>query len=107
MTYLGHKSLHSTLTYLTVTQDLLQLAFERVEQLLAERGTISVQVLNEFAAVAQRKLRIELRNVTEILNTTRIVCHVEPVTVATHDRGLPFMGATGFHCTTRRSSRRH
>ncbi len=27
----------------------------RVEQPLAERGTISVQVLNEFAAVALRK----------------------------------------------------
>jgi integrase len=29
VTYLGHKSLHSTLTYLTVTQELLQLASER------------------------------------------------------------------------------
>jgi hypothetical protein len=29
VTYLGHKSLHSTLTYLTVTQELLQHACER------------------------------------------------------------------------------
>jgi integrase len=29
VTYLGHKSLHSTLTYLTITQELLQLASER------------------------------------------------------------------------------
>lgn len=29
VTYLGHKSLHSTLTYLTITQDLLQHASER------------------------------------------------------------------------------
>ena len=29
VTYLGHKSLHSTLTYLTVTQELLQHASER------------------------------------------------------------------------------
>lgn len=29
VTYLGHKGLHSTLTYLTVTQELLQLASER------------------------------------------------------------------------------
>jgi predicted nucleic acid-binding protein len=33
---------------------------DRVEDLLAERGTISVQVLNEFAAVALRKLRVPL-----------------------------------------------
>jgi len=61
---------------------------DRVEQLLAERGTISVQVLNEFAAVAMRKLRIPLGDVREILDTVRAVCTVEPVTVATHDRGL-------------------
>jgi len=61
---------------------------DRVEHLLAERGTISVQVLNEFAAVAMRKLRIPLGDVREILDTVRAVCTVEPVTVATHDRGL-------------------
>jgi predicted nucleic acid-binding protein len=61
---------------------------DRVEQLLAERGTISVQVLNEFAAVALRKLRIPLGDVREILDTVRAVCSVEAVTVATHDRGL-------------------
>lgn len=60
----------------------------RVEQLLAARGVISVQVLNEFAAVALRKLRLPLSDVKEILDTVRVVCSVEPVTVATHDRGL-------------------
>ncbi|MGB6310137.1 MAG: PIN domain-containing protein [Steroidobacteraceae bacterium] len=59
-----------------------------VEQLLAERGTISVQVLNEFAAVALRKLRMPLGDVREILDTVRAVCSVEAVTAATHDRGL-------------------
>jgi predicted nucleic acid-binding protein len=61
---------------------------DRVEELLAERGTISVQVLNEFAAVALRKLRMPLREVREILDTVRAVCNVEAVTVATHDRGV-------------------
>ena len=61
---------------------------DRVEQLLENRGTISAQVLNEFAAVALRKLRIPLDDVREILNTVRAVCSVEAVTVATHDRGL-------------------
>jgi predicted nucleic acid-binding protein len=61
---------------------------DRVEHLLAERGTISVQVLNEFAAVALRKLRIPLDDVKEILDTVRAVCSVQAVTVAVHDRGL-------------------
>jgi predicted nucleic acid-binding protein len=61
---------------------------DRVEHLLAERCTISVQVLNEFAAVALRKLRMPLGDVREILDTVRAVCSVEAVTVATHDRGL-------------------
>src|SRR5271155_5564126 len=47
---------------------------DRVEQLLAERGTISVQVLNEFAAVALRKLRMPLGDVREILDTVRALC---------------------------------
>jgi predicted nucleic acid-binding protein len=59
-----------------------------VEQLLAARGVISVQVLNEFAAVAMRKLRLPLADIREILDTVRAVCNVAPVTAATHDRGL-------------------
>ncbi|MDP9015064.1 MAG: PIN domain-containing protein [Pseudomonadota bacterium] len=47
---------------------------DRVEQLLAGRGTISIQVLNEFAAVALRKLRMSLGDVREILDTVRAVC---------------------------------
>jgi len=69
---------------------------DRVEQLLAERGTISVQVLNEFAAVALRKLRISLGDIREILDTVRAVCRVEAVTVATHDRGLAIHERYGF-----------
>ena len=42
---------------------------DRVEQLLAQRGIISVQVLNEFAAVAMRKLRLPLAEIREILDT--------------------------------------
>ena len=61
---------------------------DRVDQLLAERGTISVQFLNEFAAVALRKTDVALRDVKVILDTVRAVCTVEPVTAATHDRGV-------------------
>jgi predicted nucleic acid-binding protein len=69
---------------------------DRVEQLLGERGTISVQVLNEFAAVAVRKLKMPLIDVREILDTIRAVCSVEPVTVETHDRGLAIYERYGF-----------
>jgi predicted nucleic acid-binding protein len=61
---------------------------DRVETLLAARGVISVQVLNEFAVVALRKLRMPLNEVREILDTIRAVCPVEPITVDAHDRGL-------------------
>ena len=47
-----------------------------------------MQVLNEFAAVALRKLKMPLKDVREILNTLRTVCKVESLTVATHERGL-------------------
>ena len=61
---------------------------DRIEALLSARGVVSVQVLNEFAVVALRKLKMPLNEVREILDTIRAVCVVEPVTVETHDRGL-------------------
>jgi predicted nucleic acid-binding protein len=61
---------------------------DRIETLLSARGVISVQVLNEFAVVALRKLKMPLHEVREILDTIRAVCSVEPITVETHDRGL-------------------
>ena len=61
---------------------------DRIETLLSARGVISVQVLNEFAVVALRKLNMPLNEVREILGTIRAVCAVEPISVETHDRGL-------------------
>ncbi len=61
---------------------------DRIETLLSARGVVSVQVLNEFAVVALRKLTMPLNEVREILDTIRAVCAVEPITVETHDRGL-------------------
>ena len=69
---------------------------DRVEALLAERGTISVQVLNEFAAVAIRKLKMPLPEVREVIDTIRAVCDVEPVTIAAHDRALAIVERYGF-----------
>lgn len=59
---------------------------DRVEALLAESGVISVQVLNEFTAVAIRKLAMPLPEIHEILDTVRTVCRTEPLTADDHDR---------------------
>jgi predicted nucleic acid-binding protein len=69
---------------------------DRVETLLVARGVISVQVLNEFAAVALRKLKMPLSEVREILDTIRAVCTVDPITVESHERGLAVLERYGF-----------
>ena len=61
---------------------------DRSEELLAIGGVISVQVLNEFAAVALRKLGMAWPEIREVLAQVRAVCPVEPVTIATHDRAV-------------------
>lgn len=61
---------------------------DRAEELLASGGRISVQVVNEFAAVARRKLRMGWPEIGEILVQVRAVCAVEPVAIGTHERGL-------------------
>ena len=61
---------------------------DRAEELLAIGGTISVQVLNEFAAVASRKLRMSWIEIREVLAQIRAVCAVAPMTVETHDRAV-------------------
>jgi predicted nucleic acid-binding protein len=61
---------------------------DRAEELLALGGTISVQVLNEFVAVASRKLRMPWLEVREVLAQVRAVCEVVPMTVETHEQAL-------------------
>jgi predicted nucleic acid-binding protein len=60
----------------------------RAEALLASRGVISVQVLNEFVAVAVRKSALECREIREILLTVRGLCTVKAVDVETHELAL-------------------
>ena len=61
---------------------------DRAEALLREGGTISVQVLNEAAAVARRKMRLDWPAVHALLDSVRGLVSVTDVTVATHGRGL-------------------
>ena len=60
----------------------------RAESTIVDGGTISVQVLNEFASVSRRKLKMSFVEIHEILSQIRIMCSVEPITVNVHDRGL-------------------
>jgi predicted nucleic acid-binding protein len=60
----------------------------RVEALVAAGGTISVQVLNEFVSVIQRKLGCDWAEVRDILETFRALCPVQPLTVEVNDLGL-------------------
>lgn len=68
---------------------------DRAEALLAQGGTISVQVLNEFVAVASRKLRMPLTEVREVLGPIRTICTVEPVSIETHDQALRIVERLG------------
>jgi predicted nucleic acid-binding protein len=60
---------------------------DRVEALLEQSGVVSVQVLNEFTAVATRKLGLSFAEVREVLGTVRILCDTHPLTVEHHDKG--------------------
>lgn len=60
---------------------------DRAESLVRAGGLISVQVLNEIANVARRKLAMPWTQINEVLALIRSLCPVEPLTVETHDRG--------------------
>jgi predicted nucleic acid-binding protein len=63
------------------------------ESLLEAGGVISVQVLNELAAVMQRKLRMPWTDIVEALTAIRVLCPAPvPVSVATHDAALRLAG---------------
>ena len=61
---------------------------DRAEGLLAAGGVISVQVLNEFASVASRKIGLSFSQIRELLATIRTACTVKPVDIATHEQGI-------------------
>lgn len=69
---------------------------DRAEELLAESGVISVQVLNEFAAVASRKLGLSWTEIKDILSPIRTICEIEPLSLEIHDRGIELAERYGF-----------
>jgi predicted nucleic acid-binding protein len=64
---------------------------DRAEEVLNGGGVISVQVLNEFASVATRKLGMSISEVREVLAAVRAACKIVPVSEETHDVGLQIL----------------
>ena len=58
------------------------------EKLIAAGGVISVQVLNEVANVARRKMRLSWAETRAFLSMVRSLLTVEAIDVATHETGL-------------------
>ena len=61
---------------------------DTAEGLLESGGTVSVQVLNEFAAVALRKTKVGWPAVHGALAAIRAICDVVPLTVEVHEAGI-------------------
>lgn len=60
----------------------------RAEALLRDGGTISVQVLNELANVARRKLGFSWDEVADFLGNLRALLKVVPLDETVHEEGL-------------------
>lgn len=70
---------------------------DRADALIAEGGTISVQVLNELASVARNKMRMSWAETSEALHLVRSLVQVEPITLEIHTLGVSLAGRYGWH----------
>ncbi|MCK9991898.1 MAG: hypothetical protein Dbin4_00418 [Alphaproteobacteria bacterium] len=61
---------------------------DRAERLVADGGVISVQVLNEIANVARRKMHLSWDETRGFLSAIRSLLMVEALGVQTHEKGL-------------------
>ena len=61
---------------------------KRSGELLRAGGVVSVQVLNEFAAMARRKHALPWSSIRTVLAAVRSTCAVAPLSVTTHELGL-------------------
>lgn len=75
----------NVLLYLASTD---QTKAERAEKLIGEGGIINVQVLNEIANVARRKMGLSFAETQAFLALIRDLLTVHPITVDIHDDGL-------------------
>lgn len=77
---------------------------DRAEALLAAGGVISVQVLNEFANVASRKLAMTWPEIREILAAVRTTCSRAHEVAGTPKAGAATEQADGSACSGRGAS---
>ncbi len=61
---------------------------DKAERIIGNGGTISVQVLNEFANVARRKMRLSWTDTHAFLSVIRGLLPVCAITIETHETGL-------------------
>jgi predicted nucleic acid-binding protein len=61
---------------------------DRAEAIVREGGAISVQVLNEIANVARRKMKLSWQETRSFLSLLRGLLTVHPVTVDAHELGI-------------------
>jgi predicted nucleic acid-binding protein len=69
---------------------------DRAEAAIAAGGSISVQVLNELANVARRKMRMSWADTHALLSILRSLLTVHPLTLETHESGLGLAERYGF-----------
>jgi predicted nucleic acid-binding protein len=69
----------------------------QAEELLASGGVLSVQILNEFASVARRKILMSWSDVTEALDAFRVLCPSPlPITIEMHEAALKIAEKHGY-----------
>ena len=61
---------------------------DQAERVVERGGAVSVQILNELANVARRKMTLSWKETHVFLSTLREVLTVHPVTIETHEIGL-------------------
>jgi predicted nucleic acid-binding protein len=70
----------------------------QAEELLASGGLLSVQILNEFVAVARRKILMSWSDVTEALAAFRVLCPSPlPITIEMHEVALKIAEQHGYN----------
>lgn len=70
---------------------------DRAQQLLAKGGIVSVQILNEFVAVARRKMLMPWNDVVEALDAIQVLCPLPvPITLDVHEAALRIARGSGF-----------
>lgn len=70
---------------------------QKAEELIAEGGTVSVQVLNEFADVARRKAKMLWDEVRFAIENIKILCPDPlPATLDTHREALAIAERYGY-----------